>query len=192
MDGDISPMRSFVEVLKSLFPYGNAYVIVDEAHATGVFGRNGVGIVQDLGLEDHIFIRIHTFGKALASHGAIVLCSPETREYLVNYCRAIIFTTAMGFPLLAAIRTSYEILSEGLATPSFDTGLVQMDHVAGSPIFSIRSPFPRELAAACQAQGYIVRAIMSPTVPAGKERVRVCLHAGNTKEQIDGLVETLA
>ncbi|KAI5289789.1 hypothetical protein KEM54_003205 [Ascosphaera aggregata] len=113
MDGDVSPVRSFIDAAKSLFPHGNAYFIVDEAHATGVFGRNGVGIIQDLGVEKDIFIRIHTFGKALASHGAIVLCSPGTRDYLVNYCHSIIYTTAMGFPLLAAIRTSYEMLNEG-------------------------------------------------------------------------------
>lgn len=143
----------------------------------------------------------------------------------------------MGFPILAAIRTSYEVLSEGLAQPvsaqwSFSisdassymcnltsthvaqlqeqlqtlishlrgrlndsrpisSGFAQMDHVPGSPIFSIRCPFPRQLAAYCQAKGYTVRAIMSPTVPAGKERVRVCLHAGNTREEIDGLVDAL-
>lgn len=71
MDGDIAPLRSYVEVAKSLFPNGNVYFIVDEAHATGVFGRNGAGIVQNLELQSDMFIRVHTFGKALASHGGL-------------------------------------------------------------------------------------------------------------------------
>lgn len=69
--------------------------------------------------------------------------------------------------------------------------MFEVDHFPNSPILSLRTAFPRELAAACQKQGFIVRAIMAPTVPEGKERIRVCLHAGNTTEQIDGLVRTI-
>ncbi|KAI5303330.1 hypothetical protein KEM55_000594, partial [Ascosphaera atra] len=69
MDGDICPLREIVSVMKRLLPRGNGYLIVDEAHATGVYGHHGAGIVQDLGLEKDVFIRVHTFGKALASHG---------------------------------------------------------------------------------------------------------------------------
>ncbi|KAI5308104.1 hypothetical protein KEM55_006567 [Ascosphaera atra] len=162
MDGDICPLREIVSVMKRLLPQGNGYLIVDEAHATGVYGHHGAGIVQDLGLEKDVFIRVHTFGKALASHG-------DTREYLVNYARTLIYTTAMGFPSLASIRTAYEFLSEGLT-----------------------ETYPRELAAVCQAEGFVVRAIMAPTVPEGKERVRICLHAENTTEEIEALVEVLA
>jgi 8-amino-7-oxononanoate synthase len=67
-----------------------------------------------------------------------------------------------------------------------------VDHHDRSPIFSVRTPWPRELARYCQQRGLIVRPIMSPTVPRGKERVRVCLHAGNTPAQIDRLVQTMA
>lgn len=74
---------------------------------------------------------------------------------------------------------------------SWDPAIFEVDHFPTSPIFSLRSPVPRKLAAVCQQEGFIVRAIMSPTVPAGKERVRVCLHAGNTVEEIDGLVGTI-
>jgi len=72
-----------------------------------------------------------------------------------------------------------------------DGSVLQVDHVPNSPIFSLRTPFPRQLASACQQQGFVVRAIMPPTVPAGKERVRVCLHAGNTTAEIDDLVRTI-
>ncbi|PWY72288.1 PLP-dependent transferase [Aspergillus heteromorphus CBS 117.55] len=226
MDGDIAPLREFVEVVERVLPCGNGYFVVDEAHATGVFGPGGAGVVKELGLQERMFVRVHTFGKALASHGAIVLCCPDTRDYLINYARTVIYTTAMGFPSLAAIRTAYELLSEGeteepqatlqslirylrarlasldtlTLTLTLDedgnptgnpTPLFAVDHFPRSPIFSLRSPVPRHLAAACQRKGFVVRAIMAPTVPVGKERVRVCLHAGNTVEEIDGLVETI-
>ncbi|KAF4270192.1 hypothetical protein KXX21_003042 [Aspergillus fumigatus] len=210
MDGDIAPIRDFLRVVDRLLPQGNGYFIVDEAHATGVFGPRGAGVVQSLGVEKRMFIRVHTFGKALASHGAIVLCCPDTRDYLINYARSLIYTTAMGFPFLASIRAAYELLVEGQTEPhqtklqqlvayfrdrlaeldAGDSAAFQVDHFPTSPIFSVRSRFPRQLAAACQQKGYVVRAIMAPTVPAGRERVRVCLHAGNTMEEIDGLVDT--
>ncbi|KAL3432762.1 pyridoxal phosphate-dependent transferase [Aspergillus tetrazonus] len=211
MDGDVAPIREFVEIVDQLLPYGNGYFLVDEAHATGVFGPRGSGVVQELGLEDRMFVRVHTFGKALASHGAIVLCCADTRAYLINYARSLIYTTALGFPFLASIRAAYELLVEGKTEQLqhklgqliayFRTGLdnlnhkdsstFEVEHFTNSPIFSLRSSVPRVLASVCQERGYTVRAIMPPTVPAGKERVRVCLHAGNTVEEIDGLLETI-
>ncbi|KAL4898669.1 pyridoxal phosphate-dependent transferase [Aspergillus ambiguus] len=211
MDGDVAPLREFVDAVDRLLPLGNGYFIVDEAHATGSFGPRGAGIVQELGLEDRMFIRVHTFGKALASHGAIVLCCSDTRDYLVNYARSLIYTTALGFPFLASIRTAYEMLSEGETQPlqeklqflvsylrkrlseldTSDSTLFEVDHFPNSPIFSLRSSIPRKLAETCQREGFVVRAIMAPTVPMGKERVRVCLHAGNTTDDIDGLVGTI-
>ena len=69
MDGDVAPIKEFIQVVDELLPGGNGYFIVDEAHATGVFGPRGAGVVQHLGVQDRMFIRVHTFGKALASHG---------------------------------------------------------------------------------------------------------------------------
>ncbi|KAL3495512.1 pyridoxal phosphate-dependent transferase [Aspergillus germanicus] len=211
MDGDVAPIGDFLEVAERLLPCKNGHFIVDEAHATGVFGPRGAGVVQQLGVEDRIFIRMHTFGKALASHGAIVLCCSDTRDYLINYARTLIYTTALGFPFLASIRSAYELLAEGETAQlqrrlgqliiyfrtrleslsAWGPSVLEVDHFTNSPIFSLRSQVPRELASVCQQEGYIVRAIMPPTVPAGKERVRVCLHAGNTMEEIDGLIETI-
>ncbi|KAL5047723.1 hypothetical protein BDW71DRAFT_34366 [Aspergillus fruticulosus] len=212
MDGDVAPIREFAEIVDQLLPCKNGYFIVDEAHATGVFGPRGSGVVQDLGLEGRMLVRVHTFGKALASHGAIVLCCADTRDYLINYARSLIYTTALGFPFLASIRAAYELLVEGkteqlqhklgqlisyfrtrLDSLSIkDSSTFEVEHFSNSPIFSLRSSVPRELARICQERGYTVRAIMPPTVPAGRERVRVCLHAGNTVEEIDGLIGTIA
>ncbi|KAJ5984829.1 hypothetical protein N7499_008957 [Penicillium canescens] len=211
MDGDVAPIKEFIKVVDDLLPTGNGYFYVDEAHATGVFGPKGAGVVQELGVQNRMFIRVHTFGKALASHGAMVLCGPETRDYLINYARSLIYTTALGYPFLASIRAAYELLSSGETTslqyrlqqlirhlrqrldglhtrPSI---MFEIDHFPTSPIISLRTSQPRQLASACQEKGFIVRAIMPPTIPEGKERVRVCLHAGNTEAEIDGLVRTV-
>ncbi|ODH46184.1 hypothetical protein GX48_07715 [Paracoccidioides brasiliensis] len=69
MDGDIAPIAELLEVVREVFPQGNGYMVVDEAHSTGVFGPRGAGVIQELGVENRIFLRLHTFGKALASHG---------------------------------------------------------------------------------------------------------------------------
>ena len=74
MDGDIAPIQEFVQIVDELLPKGNGYFIVDEAHATGVFGLRGAGVVQQLGLQKQMFIRVHTFGKAMASHGGMLPC----------------------------------------------------------------------------------------------------------------------
>lgn len=74
MDGDVAPIKEFIAVVDELLPHGNGYFYVDEAHATGVFGPRGAGVVQELGVQDRMFIRVHTFGKALASHGGMLSC----------------------------------------------------------------------------------------------------------------------
>ena len=146
----------------------------------------------------------------VANWTAIVLCSPDVRDYLVNYARSLIYTTALGYPFLASIRAAYELLSEGqtehirqtlqhriqllrlrLAQLNPNPALFQVDHSPSAPILSLRTPFPRQLAEACQRAGFVVRAIMAPTVPQGQERVRLCVHAGNTVEEVDGLVATI-
>jgi 8-amino-7-oxononanoate synthase len=162
----------------------------------------------------------------------VVLCGQETKDYLINYARSLIYTTALGFPFLASIRTAYELLANGetesvsrilciRSCASFHlltTGkqlqvrvqelirhlhtrlhslradqsvLFEVDHFPTSPIFSLRTSKPRQLAAFCQRNGFIIRAIMPPTIPEGKERVRVCLHSGNTEAEIEGLVQTI-
>ncbi|PGH08208.1 8-amino-7-oxononanoate synthase [Blastomyces parvus] len=211
MEGDIAPIVELLEIIKTVFPTGNGYMIVDEAHSTGVFGPRGAGIVQELGVENRIFIRVHTFGKALASHGAIVLCSHLTRDYLINYARSLIYTTAMGMPSLVSTRAVYELMNQGVTeTLSLQLhglvrymatklkGLQQSDpliltirHQNRSPIFCLQTSMPRKLASFLQAEGQIVRAIVPPTVPKGTERVRVCMHARNTHEEIDKLIELI-
>ncbi|CAO3630188.1 unnamed protein product [Cunninghamella echinulata] len=111
MDGDIAPVKEIVNLLRSFWPDGeNGFLIVDEAHATGVYGENGRGIVSQLGLENMVFARLHTFSKALASNGAVILGSETLRQYLINYARPLIYSTFMPFSSLALIQTAYRQL----------------------------------------------------------------------------------
>ncbi|KAK0628006.1 putative 8-amino-7-oxononanoate synthase [Lasiodiplodia hormozganensis] len=220
MDGDVAPLRAMLDLVDELLPKGNGYFIVDEAHATGVFGgAGGRGLTCELGVEDRVFARVVTFGKALGSQGAIVLCSPITRSYLINYARTLIYTTALSHPSLASIAATYDFLIAGKTTPLLTHlhTLIRTTHALltaliarlpppnttapllslaplpanPSPIVPLFTPHPRALAAHCQAAGYTVRAIVAPTVPHGAERVRVCLHAGNTVEEVRGLVRAV-
>ncbi|KAG9676286.1 PLP-dependent transferase, partial [Aureobasidium melanogenum] len=213
MDGDVAPLKEIVEAVNDLLPNGNGHIIVDEAHSTGVLGPRGRGLVSALGLEDKITIRLHTFGKAMACNGAIILCSPLIKHYLVNYARPLIYTTFLSFPALAAIRAAYTFLwndnSTALATHLFDlisilheslfaltSSLPQhqrhllqvLEECPPSPIFSVLSSDPRGLAKFCQEKNFMVRPIVPPTVPLGSERIRVCLHAGNTRAEVEALV----
>ena len=105
MDGDKPPLTQLIEICEKY----NANVIVDEAHATGVIGKAGEGLVQSLALQDRCFARVHTFGKACGAHGAVVLGSNNLRDYLINFSRSFIFTTALPEVSVMAIRLSYEI-----------------------------------------------------------------------------------
>ncbi|KAE9978971.1 hypothetical protein BLS_000141 [Venturia inaequalis] len=215
MDGDIAPLQEIVQIIDEILPYGNGHIIIDEAHGTGVIGPKGRGLVCELGLEDKVFLRLHTFGKALASSGAIVLCSPLVRSYLINYARPLIYTTFMPFPSLASIKASYKLLQNGTTEPMvahlnhitrhLHTSLLDMlsyhqrrtstsiedilyidPACPKSPIFAFVTQSPRSLAQHCQESGFVVRAVVPPTVPT--RRVRVCLHAGNSVEECDRLV----
>ncbi|KAL7944032.1 PLP-dependent transferase [Trichoderma barbatum] len=211
MDGDLAPLKEIVECVEKRLPQGNGYVIVDEAHSTGIYGRQGRGLVCELGLEDRIWARVHTFGKAMGCSGAIVLGSSTTRSYLINYARSFIYTTAMAFPALASIRTTYDFLAQGHADSLVQNlqSLIRHMHTLLTRIIQRQGPSPelfrinpeapqspilplltsraRSLAQYCQERGFTVRPIVAPTVPAGQDRVRVCLHAGNTVEEVEGL-----
>ncbi|KAH7144800.1 pyridoxal phosphate-dependent transferase [Fusarium sp. MPI-SDFR-AT-0072] len=209
MDGDVAPLKEIVECVKSRLPT-NGYIIVDEAHSTGIFGHQGRGLVCELNLEKEIFARLHTFGKAMSSFGAIVLCSPTTREYLINYARTLIYTTAMPFSCLASIGISYQYLQSGraderlkhlwhlvsythklLAEACSSCQSIRVDEAPKSPIIPVFTSQPRSLAQFCQERGFTVRPIVAPTVPKGSERVRICVHAGNTVAEVEGLIKTI-
>ncbi|KAF8322668.1 PLP-dependent transferase [Clavulina sp. PMI_390] len=220
MDGDFAPLADIVNAVEELLPLGNGYIIVDEAHSTGIYGPNGKGLISMLGLENRVFARLHTFGKALASNGAVFLTTPWLREYLINYARPLIYTTALaGYNAIAA-QSSFDILETSLGqelsrhvqslSSHFQTRLrgflrtrpnsslilppsapsISPTHTIISPIVPLLTPHPRELSQFLREEcGILARPITHPTVPKGEERVRVCIHANNTREQVDRLVE---
>ena len=202
MDGDQADLKA----ASALCEKYNANLIVDEAHATGVFGVNGSGLVNAFELEDKVFARIHTFGKAMGCHGAIVLGSETLRNYLINYARSFIFTTALPIASLANIQCAYEFMTES----NFDSlplhNLIKRfknNFVAPEGIFLIDSNSPiqsvvikgnertRSVSKQLQQKGFDVRAILSPSVPAGKERLRISLHLHNSVDELDALNKTL-
>ncbi|KAH8671965.1 pyridoxal phosphate-dependent transferase [Tricladium varicosporioides] len=211
MDGDLAPLKDIVECVEDMLQEGNGYVIVDEAHSNGIYGEKGRGIVCALGLERRVFARLNTFGKGLGCSGATILCSKVTREYLINYAKPLIYSTSMSFPSLAAIKVAYEIMKEGrtealiqhlrFLTRHFHSHLLNIpptplltipEVLPESPIFALMTPTPRNLARFCQEGGFMVRPIVSPTVAKGTERVRVCLHAGNSYEEVESLARRIA
>lgn len=202
MDGDLCLLKEMSEACK----HYAALLIVDEAHATGVVGKNGKGLVNELSLEHKVFARLHTFGKALGTHGAIILGSEMLRSYLINFARSFIYSTALPYPALVSIRCAYEFLPKAeqqrtmleslIALFKSETKKVNAIEVieSNSPVQSVIIPGNEEVrrvAASLQQAGFDVRPIVSPTVPKGKERLRICIHAFNTEEEVMRLVEKL-
>ncbi|KAJ3507405.1 hypothetical protein NLJ89_g6325 [Agrocybe chaxingu] len=219
MDGTFAPLAEIVDLLDEVFPARNGYLVVDEAHSTGIYGPQGRGRVAMLGLEDRVLARLHTFGKALAATGAVLLTNTLVRDYLLNYARSLIYTTSLSYANIIAGDCSFDMLTNGTAQHlskrlldlsayftdtlrpllesrqippslvSLPSHLSQVSHQDPSPIIPIMTPHPRPLSAYLLALGMNARPITWPTVPKGKDRVRVCLHTGNTKEDMDRLID---
>ncbi len=200
MDGDEAPLKEIVTLAEKF----SAAVIVDEAHAVGVFGDHGKGLVKALGLEDKVFARLVTFGKALGCHGAAILGSSQLRSYLINFARSFIYTTAASPYTHVSVKASYQLLaardyqsdaSEKVNLFRQETGNLYQSFVnSNSPIQCLLIPGnenARKLASSLQNDGFNVRAILHPTVPEGKERLRICLHTFNTDEEIRSLIQQL-
>jgi 8-amino-7-oxononanoate synthase len=204
MDGDCPNVEELIAISEKY----NCYLVVDEAHALGVFGEKGEGLIQYLKLQDKIFARIMTFGKGLGCHGAVILGSDELKSYLVNFARSFIYTTGlsphsvatilMGYHHLEKDKNAIELLRENIV---FFNQVKKMLYV--SPLF-IRSKSAiqsavipgnekvKNIASSLQKKGFDVKAILSPTVPEGQERLRFCIHSYNSKEEISSLIACLS
>jgi 8-amino-7-oxononanoate synthase len=199
MDGDIPPI---VELLELTERYG-AHLIVDEAHAVGLYKT---GIVTHLNLEKRVFARIVTFGKALGCHGAIILSSDLLRKYLINFARSFIYTTACTFHQLASIKMACQLLQQSdteIKLLQTNIGLFKqmLNSSAKYPLIDSTSAIQcillksnetaKQTAETLQNKGLNVRPILSPTVAQGSERIRICLHSFNQAEDITLLTETI-
>jgi len=199
MDGDLAPLQE----LTALCDRYNAHLIVDEAHATGVIGPKGEGLTQQLNLQDKCFARIHTFGKAVGCHGAVVVGSVLLRDYLINFSRSFIYTTALPPASVQAIDTAYQLLPSLQKERSQLNQHIKKFQQAPLKYQRLDSPTPiqvvivpgneevKQLAMRLQDAGLDVRPILYPTVPRDSERLRIVLHAFNTEEEIDRLIALL-
>jgi 8-amino-7-oxononanoate synthase len=196
MDGDKSPLSQIDDICRT----NDAYLVVDEAHATGVFGPKGGGLCQEENVKP--FAKIHTFSKAIGCHGAAILGSKTLKDYLINFARPFIYTTALPPHSIAVIKESYDSLinsseinelHENIAffKASFrHPSLIKSD----SPIQCIvlgENKKTKTIAQKLQSKGMDVRPILSPTVSKGTERIRICLHSFNSREEISLLCNEL-
>lgn len=197
MDGDKAPLKAIVE-LKKRFAFE---LIVDEAHAIGVFGKQGRGLCESEGVEADCLARIYTFGKAMGTHGAAVLGSAILSDYLINFCKTFIYTTALSASNLWSVEHSYNFLlkSQNQIVRLFEmidyfnsvfAPQNDLKIIGEGPIFGLEigdAEHTRKLAAHLNTHGFDIRPIVYPTVARGKERLRICLHSFNTKSEIDAL-----
>lgn len=200
MDGDEAPLKAIVALCKE----NDALLIVDEAHACGIFGKKGEGLVCHYNLEKEIYACVYTFGKALGLHGAVITGSRILRNYLINYARSFIYTTALPPHTYLQIQQAYELLPAADRNGLFKLisyfresvqKLINVSYLEShSPIQSIilgNNFKAKDLSANLYHKGIFAKAILSPSVPAGTERLRICLHTFNTIDQIDQLIEEI-
>lgn len=201
MDGDSPDIKKLCQIATQY----NAYVIIDEAHALGVFGKNGSGLVQELGLEAAVFARIVTYGKALGCHGASVLGSNDLYKYLLNFSRSFIYTTGLSPHAVATIQIAYkhlqseriENLHQRIQYFIQETKRLQLADLFIHSLSSIHccvisgTERTKKIAFQLQEKGFDIKPILSPTVAEGKERLRFCLHSFNTQKEITTVLEEL-
>jgi 8-amino-7-oxononanoate synthase len=200
MDGDECPLLDVESIAKK----HGAFVILDEAHSTGVRGEKGSGLAASLSLENHIAIRLYTFGKAMGIHGACIAGSKKLIQYIINFARPFIYTTAMTPHSIVSIESAFEFLQENIHLQSalqekintFLTGISSVENRTKSSSMIQTIIFPgnenvKKAAATLQQNGFDVRPILSPTVPPGSERLRICLHTYNTTDEITKLTNQL-
>ena len=200
MDGDSPDLKEISKVCKK----HNTFLIVDEAHAVGVFGEKGKGIIQQLKLEQAVFARVITFGKALGCHGAAILGSKELQNYLVNFARSFIYTTGLSPHALATIHSVYtelntskesDKLHENIRFFTSEIKRLGLDFIESNSAIHCCVISGNEkvtlIAKQLQEKGFDVKPILSPTVPENQERLRFCLHSYNSEQQIADVLALL-
>lgn len=198
MDGDIAPLDRLYELSKDY----NALLMVDDAHATGVIG-NGRGTAHHFGLTD-VDVQLGTLSKALGSVGGYVAGRKELIEYLINYSRSFIFSTALSPADIGAALEALRIIhDDSSVVDTLRKNTVYMAHKLQAmgidcddetPIFPIvvgENDRALTLARELKERGIIITAIRPPTVPVGESRLRMTVTAAHSKEQVDYVAKTL-
>ena len=195
VDGDIAPLPDIVDLAEKY----SALVMVDDAHGTGVLGKNGIGAIEHFGLEGKVEIQMGTLGKALGSFGAYIAGSEDLIQYLVNKTRSLLYTTALPPSVCGSALAALKILGERPELVSqlrnnasyFRKGMRDLGYPiseSGTPILPLilRDPFvTMNMARSLFDEGVYVQGIRPPTVPEGTSRLRITLMASHTREQLD-------
>lgn len=201
MDGDRASLKELVK-LKEKF---NCQIMVDEAHATGIFGQNGSGLVEEEGLSDSIDLIMGTFSKALAGFGAYLATSKTTVDYLVNTCRSFIYSTALPPSVIASNLASLKLIKD---EPQRRKTLLSMAEMLREKLeakgFCIKGASQiipvilgdnlraLEFAKKIQEKGYWVMPVRPPTVPVGQARLRISLSYCHEQETLNKLIEVIS
>lgn len=199
MDGDSPDLEKLVALVEKF----DAILVVDEAHATGVCGTDGLGLLRDVSHDSIKTIGIHTCGKALGAYGAFVTSSEPIRYLFINKARSFIYSTAIPPLLLVQIRFALKEIIHGDSlrirlADNINTAREMFDRegilLRGSHIGFIQFDGNHEVVTVAeflQSNGFHVKAIRSPTVPAGKERIRITLKSFHKKEEIKSLAQVI-
>ena len=201
MDGDEADLHALVQLKKS---YSNILLYVDEAHAFGVRGDNGLGCAEEQNCINDIDFLVGTFGKAIASAGAYIACRQVIREYLINKMRTFIFTTALPpiniqwtswileqLPSLQEKRTHLLRISNKLKTALVDKGYncPSVRHIVPMIVGASENTICK--AEEIQRKGFYALPVRPPTVPEGTSRIRFSLTADITEHEIDQLIKLI-
>jgi 8-amino-7-oxononanoate synthase len=211
MDGDVAPLQEILDLALE----HEALVVIDEAHGLGVFGVYGAGVAEECNLQNHpaMAFRVYTFGKAAGCHGAVVICDRLSKNYLINYAYPFIYSTALPSHSLTTIRCAYETMTS-VTGVRLRQDLRQNIHWFRNQLIPMLRSFPQvhllpsttaiqalvipgnaECTQFCQdlyALSHIrLYPIKSPTVPKNQERVRIIVHAHNTRKEIQSLIDAI-
>ncbi len=200
MHGDFCPLHEIIQLAEE---YG-VYVILDEAHSAGIYGKQGRGYANALELHVNCLIRLITFGKAFGSHGAVVLTSTSMRDYLINFSRSFIYTTALPTAAYDRMRNAIRYaeldqirfkLQHNVAYFRRNTSSLRSISAPNSPIQFIQITnltHLRRVELALHEVCVFAKAIYSPTVSEGGEGIRICLHSFNSEAEIDLLIRIMS
>ncbi|MCK1526189.1 aminotransferase class I/II-fold pyridoxal phosphate-dependent enzyme, partial [Bradyrhizobium sp. 17] len=199
MDGDFAPLKDMF----ALADRHDAFLMVDEAHATGVYGEQGRGLTAPYEGRENLLV-VHTCGKALGAAGALVTASGVLRDFMVNRCRPFIFATAPSPLMAVAVREAILILQQEPERQQRLTKLVTFSHremrERGWKSLSDSQIVPcivgdnartMRLASALQARGFDIRGIRPPTVPAGTARLRISLTLNVGEDDVRAMLDAL-
>jgi 8-amino-7-oxononanoate synthase len=200
MDGDECPLDDLCDLAEKY----DACIVLDEAHSTGVMGENGNGMAIERSLHKKVFVRIYTFGKAMGIHGAVVVGTNSIRDYLINFARPFIYTTALSPHDIASVRCAFKYLTlnknlqlnlkNNIEKFLSETVQVKNRTQSKSAIQTLIVPGNdnvRSVAKYLNEKGFDVRPILSPTVPKGLERLRISLHSFNSALEIEKFTSLL-